>query len=163
MAAFHSHPYALQTFVCSIHLCNPKGWLFVFALFLNIYGRRKTLEKQSFLVFYASEGTGQHHLAFWHGLRILAQSEGKSWRRGNKSTGHLKGMHIVTQLRDAAFGLCGTSNHWGQVEARRQKPPKEPEPKDIAKLIAKATRQEPKEWTWLSSILSCRYQICPAE
>lgn len=80
------------------------------------------------------------------GLRISAQYQGKGWGRGKKRTGHLKGRYIVIQLMDTDFGLCGKSNYYSQLEARRQKPPKEPETKDIvSKAHSQSTRRKPKE------------------
>lgn len=114
----------------------------------------KNIRKIIFLGFLCIPGhSASIHHGFWHGLRILAPYQGKGWGRGSKRTGHIEGMYIVTQLRDTAFGLCGKSHYWGKLEARRQKPPKEPETKDneLAKLTSKTQDWNQKsECNWAS-------------
>lgn len=120
------------------------------------------IRKTTFLVFLCIPGmpwwdAGTHH-GFWPGLRISAQNQGKGWGTGKKRTGHLKGRYIVIQLMDRDFGLCGKSNYCTQLEARRQKPPKEPETKDrVSKAHSQSTRRKPKEWMRLSSTVECQH------
>lgn len=68
------------------------------------------------------------------------------WREGGKReikrTGYLKGF-VPSNSDQGHFGDSGKSGYWGQVDAKRQEPPKEP----TMKVIARKTQPKSKTGT----------------